>query len=123
MIYSKELTDYLQDLDLEKIPFSPSEINEIILSVYNIFEWVIKDNCDLIEVSPTNIVWKKSRGTAIVGQLKVPKDFNPSFEKILSQDTLINQYIKKGSSKNKMNQYMIYSESTLGRSSKNLDPL
>ena len=44
---------------LDQIPFNRSELNEVIMTVYNVLEWIIRDRGDELEVTNNNFLWRK----------------------------------------------------------------
>jgi hypothetical protein len=90
----KELYDYLKHLRAEMLPFSTEEINEILLTVYNIVEWAIRDQCSVIEISPRRVSWSKQNDGETVGEFSTPVSFKPHFQLIVGRDLMLQTHLQ-----------------------------
>lgn len=91
---NEELSAYLDQARGEAFPFSPEETTEALLSVYNIIEWVLKDECSVIEVLPNKIIWRKDTEGQIVGDFAVPIDLRPVFKTVLRRDPTLRKHLQ-----------------------------
>lgn len=87
-----KLQSLLNKNPVERGIFSPSELDEVILTVYNMINWAIRDQCDVIEVRDKEVVWYKAKD--LFDQMPTPFDFKPTFEMIRKRDQVIQPYLK-----------------------------
>jgi hypothetical protein len=109
MLVSEELNKYLSDPDLaNNTPFSANELSEAILTVYNLLKWSLQDQCDLIVISSTRIVWKKSTKKDIqIGHFDVPINFAPIFKTVIDRDLIIKRHLQQIDMENNGIHYLI----------------
>ena len=89
---ANELRNYLSKNLVERGVFSYSELDEVILTVYNIIDWSIRDQCDIIEVYDERVVWRRFK--KVIDQLPTSRNFKPAFEKIRRRDKIIQSHLK-----------------------------
>jgi len=89
---ANELRNYLSKNPVERNIFSYSELDEVILMVYNIIDWSIRDQCDTIEVYDERVVWNKFRKA--IDEMPTPRNFGSAFERIRKRDEIIQSHLK-----------------------------
>jgi hypothetical protein len=77
--------------------FRPSELNHILLMVYNFLEAAVRDRCDMLRFTPHNITW--SRGGLPVHQFQLgpaPRTttFRAELERILARDAVVRRHLR-----------------------------
>ena len=87
-----ELRSYLNKNPVERGIFSPDELNEVILTVYNMISWSVRDQCDIIEVQDREVLWYKAE--ELFDQMPTPLNFKPAFEMIRKRDQVIKAHLK-----------------------------
>lgn len=91
---NEELSAYLDQARGEAFPFAPEETTEALILVYHIVEWVLKDECSVIEVLPNKIIWRKDAEGQIVDDFAVPIDFKPVFKTVLRRDPTLRKHLQ-----------------------------
>jgi hypothetical protein len=86
-----ELREYLSRNPVERGIFSYNELDEVILTVYNMIDWSVRDQCDTIEVRDEQVVWYIGR--KLYDQMSTPFSFKPTFEKIRKRDKVIGSHL------------------------------
>jgi hypothetical protein len=89
----EELFIYLKHLQAESLPFSREEINEPLITAYDIIEWALRDQCAVIEISPRRVTWKKEVGGQAIGKFPTPVSFKPYFEMIAKRDPVVQTHL------------------------------
>jgi hypothetical protein len=93
----KILIDHIKDI------YEPQEINEVLLMVYNIINFAIRDEADSLEFSPTRIVWIKNneiKGKMDIDGLRPTVDFLETFKMVLIRDRTVQNVFTKTLSTN-----------------------
>ena len=77
--------------------FQPAELNEIILTVYNILERAVKDGSDTLHLTPARFVW--SRDDTVVGNFRIDRikptmSFREALQRILARDPLVRRHMQ-----------------------------
>lgn len=84
---------YLEETDIVVQPFSIEEIDEPLLTTYNILTWVLRDQCNIIEVSKDKVVWRKHDEAKYSGEFLTPVDFRPYFQLVVGRDIIVQEHL------------------------------
>jgi hypothetical protein len=92
---SDTLSGYLAGLQASSLPFSREEINEFVIVAYDVIEWAIRDQCDVIEILPESVLWRKAgdEGNA-VGTFSTPTSLKPYYEMIVNRDRVLQKHLR-----------------------------
>ena len=75
--------------------FRPSELNHIILMVYNVLKAAVRDGCDTLRITPHDATW--IREGLPVGQLpqfsRQTMSFRAALECILERDEIVRKHL------------------------------
>ena len=85
---------YLEQTDIAVQPFSIEEIDEALLTTYNILTWVLRDECSIIEVSKDRVVWRKHDEAKYSGEFPTPVDFRPYFQLVVGRDIIVQEHLQ-----------------------------
>ncbi len=88
---TEELQEYLKN---DQLPFSNNELTEVILMIYNLIDWTIRDRCPIIEVSEQTVVRRSSKDNSIFKEFLTPVDFRPVFELVIERDAIIKRHLR-----------------------------
>jgi len=91
------MDELLEHLDKSKLGvFEPSELNEVILMVYNIIRRSVRDKCDFLTLTPTHFVLHKE-GCSVnrfpVDRPKPTMSFREALKRILDRDEVVRRYL------------------------------
>lgn len=86
----KTLRAYLEGNNISG--FKPNELNEVLLLVYNILKWAVRDQADTLILGPVGFSWSKQGD--IVGDFPVkgisPKPtYAEAFRQVLERDQIV----------------------------------
>ena len=74
-----------------------SELNEVILTVYNILGWALRDQCDTLRLTRHHATWL--RGDVPIGQFAESSlqtvTFRSALELILKRDKVVHQHLQR----------------------------
>jgi hypothetical protein len=87
-----KLINYLTQLQVDTFPFAPEELNEPLITVYNIFSWALRDECNIIEVLSQQVIWRRESNQETVGEFPTPVDFGPFFQQVIDRDQTVREY-------------------------------
>ncbi len=77
--------------------FRPSELNHIILMVYNILKAAVRDGCDTLRFTSHDATW--IRGGYPIGQFpqspRQTMSFRAAMERILERDEIVRKYLTR----------------------------
>lgn len=90
----ERLRDYLEHLDALSLPFSAEELNEPLLTVYNLIEGAVRDQCTVIEISPRQVAWRKQINEENVGIFSTPVSFREYFQLAIDRDPMIREHMQ-----------------------------
>jgi hypothetical protein len=85
------LRDYLDRNRPVPLVFAAREIDHPLVTTYQIIEWTVRDQCDIVEVTPAYVAW--NRQGVEIGRLSTPVSFRPYFEKVLSRDEIVHGHV------------------------------
>jgi len=91
MVTDNELLSYLQQANVDSIPFSIEEISEPLMSAYMCFELAVSANSPMIKIYPNRVVWKERD---CLHDFQTPIDFRPIFIQIIERDTILQIFLQ-----------------------------
>ncbi len=77
--------------------FPPTELNEVLLMVYNIIRRAVLEECDTLQLTPTHFVWSKQGvpvGTFPINQVKPSVSFRDMLLKIVARDPIVQRHLQ-----------------------------
>ena len=91
----EELQTYLLHDAIRTFP--PEELNEVLLSVYNVLVWTVRDQGDELRLTPTHFEWRK-QGTPVgsfrIDRVKPSVSFRSMLEKIVARDPAVRAHLQ-----------------------------
>lgn len=82
-----KLREHLDMCEPVSPSFSANEIDEALVTTYQIIDWAVQDQCDTISVTSDYAIWSQQDIEA--GRMPTPVSFRPYFEKVLDRDKVI----------------------------------
>jgi hypothetical protein len=91
------MSDLLKYLESNAITgYRRDEVNEQILTVYNLFKWAVRSKCDTIKVKQKQVSWSvndKTIDTFSIDDLHTSIDFCELFEDVIKRDQTIREHV------------------------------
>jgi len=86
-----ELRACVDQNPVERGVYSYNELNEVILTIYNILRWCLRDECDTITINDRQVTWSNSDNAS--NQMATPFNFGATFEQVRKHDEVIRRHM------------------------------
>jgi hypothetical protein len=94
-VLDKGSTIYLEGNNIGD--FQPYELNEVLLLVYNVLTWAVRDQADMLTLRPTGFTWSK-RGFVVGDFPTHGTSPNPTYfealQRIVQRDQVVQMNVK-----------------------------